>query len=60
MPKPWRVVRSKLTYEDQWLKVRSDDCLNDGGHLVSPHVLDYPDWVHAIAITPAFELVLVR
>jgi len=61
MLKPWKVVGSKITYEDQWLKVRSDDCLTDGGHLVSPyHVLDYPDWVHVIAITPAFELVLVR
>jgi ADP-ribose pyrophosphatase len=61
MLKPWKLVGSEITYEDQWLKVRSDDCLTDGGHLVSPyHVLEYPDWVHVIAVTPAFELVLVR
>jgi len=61
MLKPWKVVASRDTYQDRWLKIRSDDCLTDGGCLVSPyHVLEYPDWVHVIAMTPSFEVVLVR
>lgn len=59
--KPWRVVATTNTYEDAWLKVRSDTCARADGHVITPyHVLSYPDWVNVVAVTPRFEIVLVR
>jgi len=61
MLKPWRVTASTTTYHDPWLKVRSDTCLRADGHCINPyHVLEYPDWVNVVVLTPAFEIVLVR
>jgi ADP-ribose pyrophosphatase len=61
MVKPWRVLAKTTTYDDPWLKVRSETCIRADGHLISPyHVLEYPDWVNVVALTPSFEIVLVR
>jgi 8-oxo-dGTP pyrophosphatase MutT (NUDIX family) len=59
--RPWRVLESKVTYHDQWLKIRSDRCLTADGALVEPyHVIAYPDWVNIVALTRDLRLVLVR
>jgi len=59
--KPWRVLSSAITFEDRWLKVRSDHCLTADGVEVTPyHVVEYPDWVAIVALTPEFHLVTVR
>lgn len=48
---PWQVLSSRLTYEDRWLKVRSDTCRTATGMIVDPyHVLEYPDWVCVVAL----------
>jgi len=61
MLKPWVVEESRITYEDQWLKVRTDRCINQSGKVVDPfHVLEYPEWVNVVALTAAGEIVLVR
>jgi 8-oxo-dGTP pyrophosphatase MutT (NUDIX family) len=61
MPEPWTVTRSEITFEDPWLKVRSDRCVTGAGRVVEPfHVLEYPAWVNVVAITPRHEIVLVR
>jgi ADP-ribose pyrophosphatase len=59
---PWQVVASSVTYEDRWLRVRSDHGLTPRGVQVSPyHVIEYPDWVNVVALTrETLELVLVR
>lgn len=59
---PWKVVASSVTYEDRWLRVRSDHCLTPRGVEVNPfHVIEYPDWVNVVALTRrTHQLVLVN
>jgi ADP-ribose pyrophosphatase len=57
----WRVLGSRITYSDQWLTVRSDDCVTPSGVVVAPyHVLDFPNWINVVAFTPELKLLLVR
>lgn len=61
MADAWHVVASRVTYQDHWLKVRTDDCLMaDGRAVESYHVLEYPTWVNVVALTHAGQIVLVR
>ncbi len=61
MPEPWRVVESRVTYEDRWLKVRSDHCVTTLGRVVAPyHVLEYPTWVNVVALTDEGQVVLIQ
>ena len=54
MMRPWRVIASTATFEDPWLKVRSDTCVRADGHRITPyHVLEYPDWVNVVTLTPS-------
>lgn len=59
---PWTVVASSVTYEDRWLRVRSDHCRTSRGVEVNPfHVIEYPDWVNVVALTrETHQLVLVN
>jgi 8-oxo-dGTP pyrophosphatase MutT (NUDIX family) len=61
MLEPWRVRHSRITYEDPWLKVRSDSCVTRTGRVIEPfHVLEYATWVCVVALTAEGEIVLVR
>ena len=61
MLKPWVVEESKTTYEDRWLKVRTDRCVNASGKVIDPfHVIENPAWVNVIALTPEGAIVLVE
>ena len=58
---PWTVLSSETTYEDRWLKLRSDHCVDADGRSIAPfHVVERPDWVNVVALTHAAQLVLVR
>lgn len=58
---PWRVLASNVTFEDRWLKVRTDHCAMANGVEVTPyHVIESPDWAAAVALTPDLKIVLVR
>jgi len=58
---PWRVIGSRITYEDRWLRLRSDDCLTSTGVRISPyHVIERADWVNIVALTADHRLILVR
>ena len=58
---PWSVRASRCVFEDRWIRVRADDCWTKSGHAIAPYyVLDYPDWVHVVALTPSRKIVLVR
>jgi 8-oxo-dGTP pyrophosphatase MutT (NUDIX family) len=60
MLKPWVVQESRITYQDQWLKVRTDRCVGQGGRVIDPfHVLEYPEWVNVVALTAEGDIVLV-
>ncbi|RUM27474.1 NUDIX hydrolase [Rhizobium vallis] len=59
--KPWSVTASRITYEDRWIRLRSDDCLTADGTVVAPfHVLDYPDWINVIPVMPDGRVLLTR
>ncbi|MBX6314835.1 MAG: NUDIX hydrolase [Isosphaeraceae bacterium] len=61
MPEPWQVIGSRITYQDRWLRVRSDRCQAVDGRVIEPyHVLEYPDWLDIVALTPTHEIVLIR
>ncbi|PDT28743.1 DNA mismatch repair protein MutT [Rhizobium sp. L9] len=59
--KPWSVTASRITYEDRWIRLRSDDCVTAEGIVVAPfHVLDYPDWINVIPLMPDGRVLLTR
>lgn len=61
MLKPWVVEQSRITYQDEWLKVRTDRCVNQKGRVIDPfHVLEYPAWVNVVALTPEGGIILVE
>lgn len=46
---------------DRWISVRADDCITASGAVVAPYyVLEYPDWVHIVALDRSDHLLLVR
>lgn len=58
---PWQVLESKYSYRDRWLAVRSDTVRVPNGTILSPyHTIEFPEWVCAIALTPAHEIVLIE
>ncbi len=60
-PKPWRVASSRIIHKDRWLHLRADACVTPRGRRVDPYfVLEFPEWAHAVAITPDEEIVLIR
>ena len=59
--RPWRVLGSKITFEDRWLKVRTDHCVMADGTEVNPyHVIESRDWTAIVALTMDLKLVMVR
>lgn len=57
---PWTVLGSRVTFADRWLTIRSDDCATADGHRIGAyHVMESPDWVAVVALTPADEVLLV-
>jgi 8-oxo-dGTP pyrophosphatase MutT (NUDIX family) len=60
-PVKWRIQRSRIVHQDRWVCLRADDCEGPGGIDISPYyVLEYPDFVHAIAIDRGGGVLLVR
>jgi 8-oxo-dGTP pyrophosphatase MutT (NUDIX family) len=58
---PWEVLDSTYSYRDRWLALRSDTVRVPNGTVLSPyHVLEFPEWIAAIALTPAREIVLIE
>ncbi len=46
----WQVTASRIVLADRWIRLRADRC----------YVLEYPDWVHAVALTEDDRLVMNR
>jgi 8-oxo-dGTP pyrophosphatase MutT (NUDIX family) len=61
MDTSWRTLSSETIVKDRWIDLRADVCVTPGGQKISPYyVLNFPDWVHVVAITARNELVLIR
>jgi ADP-ribose pyrophosphatase len=59
-PRAWKVLDSRLSLGDRWIRLHSDTLLRPDGRVVSPcHVFDYPDWADVIALTAGLDVVLV-
>ena len=57
----WRVLESKIVLKDRWIDLRAQKCLTPAGVEISPYyILNFPDWVHVVAVTERDELVVVR
>lgn len=57
----WRVTASRHVLKDRWISVRADDCLTDENVVIAPfYVLEYPDWVHIVALDLDDNVLLVR
>jgi ADP-ribose pyrophosphatase len=61
MIKPWKTLESHITYQDKFMKLRTDRCRSSRGNVVEKyHVLEYNDWVNAIVLTPNFDCVVLQ
>lgn len=59
--KKWDTISSEYALKDRWIKVRADHCVDQFGQTISPYyVLDYPDWVNMVVLTPENELVMIK
>lgn len=57
----WRVAASRHVLKDRWISVRADDCVTDAGVEIAPYyVLEYPDWVHVVALDADDNVLLIR
>ncbi len=57
----WEVLSSRYLLRRKWMDVREDRVRLPNGTIIDEfHVLEYPDWVCILPLTPAGELVLVE
>lgn len=57
----WETLDSKYLFTRPWLTVREDKVKLPTGKVIDEYyVLEYPDWVNTIAITPEGKFVFVR
>lgn len=57
----WKIINSKNVLKDQWINVRSDECELPNGQIIQPYyLLEYPDFVNALAITNDNKIILNR
>jgi len=57
----WKKLSSKYIVQENWATLRVDSCrMPDGTLIPDYYVLEYPDWVNAIAITEGNQIILVR
>lgn len=60
-PRPWTVESSRVEFSDRFLTHRMDRCVTERGNVLDPyHVIELKEWCHAVAVTPAGELVLIE
>lgn len=57
----WKTLNSEYLFRRPWLTARRDCVeLPDGRVLDEFYILEYPEWVNVIAITPEGQFVMVR
>ena len=60
-PFDWRVLRSHYALRDRWIAVRSDTVQMPNGQVLDPfYILEYPDYINVVALTPDQQVVLIR
>ncbi len=57
----WKVLDSKVTYQDPWIRLRTDRCVTPrGAQIQGYHILEFHPWINVIALTHDGQIVLVR
>lgn len=54
-------LSSEYIHKDQWATLRADVCKMPNGKIIEPYyVLEYANWVNAVALTENNEAIMVR
>lgn len=57
----WTVLHSAYIHKGPWATLRTDKCEMPDGRIVDQYyVLEYPNWVNAVAITAENKILMVR
>ena len=57
----WKTNSTRYIIKDKWISLRADSCILPDGKIIEPfYVLEYPDWVNIVAITPDNEVIFVK
>lgn len=57
----WKTLSSEYVYKDNWFTARKDRCEMPSGKIVDPYyILEFPDWVNAVALTEEGKIIMVR
>ncbi len=57
----WKQLSSTYLFKDNWLTARKDRCEMPDGRIVDPYyVMEYPDWVNAVAFTDDGKVLMIR
>lgn len=57
----WKTLSSEYLHKGPWATLRSDKCEMPDGRIVEQYyVLEYPNWVNAVAITEDSKVLMVR
>ena len=57
----WKLIHSEYVHKGPWATLRADKCEMPDGRIVDEYfVLEYPNWVNAVALTTENKIVMVR
>lgn len=57
----WKILESKSLFKSGIFELRSDKCeLPDGRIMPRYFVMDFPDWVNVVPVTPDNEIIMVK
>ena len=57
----WEKLSSTYVVKEQWATLRVDECkMPDGTIIPDYYVLEYPNWVNAVALTEDNQVVIIR
>jgi len=57
----WKICSSEYIHKGPWATLRSDKCEMPDGRVVEQYyVLEYPNWVNAVALTEDNKVLMVR
>ena len=61
MIEKWKVIKTAMAFEDEWLSLRADTCVTGSGVLVDPYyVIECRNWVHVVVFDPQGRMMLIR
>jgi len=57
----WRTLSSDYIHKSPWATLRTDRCEMPNGHIIEDYyVLEYSNWVNAVAVTEDNKILMVR